>query len=458
MGNLSTQHSWDLFFLVILLVQRQRWRKAIVRTYGCKQAVRQNPKEPFYGFDFQMKMYMDVPFLYELHQRYGDTYEVSPWISTSTTCTIAPGNLRAINLSKDFGVSPMRLPGMEYFCGRGFITTDGDTWRDARKLLKPSFELNNVRKLHTLRREVDVFLKQLPGDGSTVDLQPLLYVMFMNSALHFVLGVHPSKQASGVPLTADGFVKSFHDALFYSMLRKFVDTCTAAHGFLDYYINQTFSEIDGPKDKSLIQALSAQTNDLDFIRSQVIQAMMAAQDTTSELLTNALFRLARHPKYWDRLRTEFAGKSEDDLSAENLLALRLHPIFPLLGRIALRDTNLPVGGGPSHDHPMFIQKGSMVVMDYYALHRNPEVFGDDVETFRPERWDSIKPTQWEVLGFGGGNRACLGQQKATIEASYVLARLAQVIELKMTCKSANGCKVAVYLTEHLARSEPNTGL
>jgi cytochrome P450 len=96
-------------------------------------------------------------------------------------------------------------------------------------------------------------------------------------------------------------------------------------------------------------------------------------------------------------------------------------------------------------------------MSYYSLHRNTTVFGEDVETFRPERWDSIKPAHWEYLGFGEGNRACLEQQKAMIEASYVLARLAGAIErlenrdsgewrgkLKMTCKSANGCKVAAY--------------
>lgn len=324
-------------------------------------------------------------------------------------------------------------------------------------------------------------------------------LQFLNSALHFVLGIHPSEQSSGAPLTADEFVKSFHDALVYSMFRvilgrawnllpqkKYINTCAAAHGYLDYYINQAFIKGDSQKNKSLIQALSVQTDNSDFIRSQVIQAMMAAQDTTSELLTNALFLLARHPRYWEQLHGEFAGKAEDALSAENLLdcklienilhesksentladtnslnillALRLYPIFPILGRIALRDTKLPVGGGRNHDLPMFIQKGSMVVMGYYTLHRNPRVFGDDVESFRPERWNSIKPAQWEFLGFGGGNRACLGQQKAMIEASYVLARLAQVIEkldsrdskdwkgeLKMTCKSVNGCKVAVQL-------------
>ncbi|OTA54141.1 cytochrome P450 [Hypoxylon sp. EC38] len=332
--------------------------------------------------------------------------------------------------------------------------------------------MNNIRDLSTVQGEVDTLLKRLPKDGPTVDLQPLLYVMFLNSALHFVLGVHPSEQQSEAPLTADEFVKSFHSALIYSMFRvvlgrawsllpqkKYIKKCATAHKFLDYYINRSLEENGGRRTKSLIGQLSEQTHDPDFIRSQVIQAMMAAQDTTSELLTNALFLLARHASYWDQLRAEVVAISEDGFSAEALMgsALRLHPIFPLLGRLALRDTFLPVGGGLNHDHPIYVEKGSMVVMSYYALHRNRSVFGDDIEEFRPERWDSIKPEQWEFMGFGGGNRACLGQQKATIEAAYVLARLAQSFaklesrdsrdwkgELKLTCKSANGCKVAMY--------------
>lgn len=66
---------------------------------------------------------------------------------------------------------------MEYFCGRGFITTDGETWKHSRNLLKPSLDLGNIRDLNILKREVDALLRQLPKDRSTVDLQPLLYVM-----------------------------------------------------------------------------------------------------------------------------------------------------------------------------------------------------------------------------------------------------------------------------------------
>ena len=52
----------------------------------------------------------------------------------------------------------------------------------------------------------------------------------------------------------------------------------------------------------------------------------------------------------------------------------------MLGRVALRDIQLPVGGGPNHDLPVFIPKDTLVVMSYYALHRNKSVFGEDIET------------------------------------------------------------------------------
>lgn len=165
-----------LLSLAILLWQRQRQRKAVARSHGCDLVTSHQPKEPFTGFDFQMRMYSDITLLHQLHLRYGDTYQVGSWISLPPVCTTNPENVRAINLSKDFGVAPMRLPGMEYFCGQGFITTDGETWSYSRKLLKPSFALSNVHSLTTLKGEVDALLEQLPKDGSTVDFQPLLYV------------------------------------------------------------------------------------------------------------------------------------------------------------------------------------------------------------------------------------------------------------------------------------------
>jgi cytochrome P450 len=43
------------------------------------------------------------------------------------------------------------------------------------------------------------------------------------------------------------------------------------------------------------------------------------------------------------------------------------------------------------------------------MHRGPVVFGDDVEDYRPERRESIRPGR-SYLPFGGGARHCPAQQ------------------------------------------------
>jgi cytochrome P450 len=72
------------------------------------------------------------------------------------------------------------------------------------------------------------------------------------------------------------------------------------------------------------------------------------------------------------------------------LGLRLHPAQPSNSRIASKDTILPTGGGPDGQSPVFVPKGSMVHFAAFALHRRPDLWGDDAEEFRPERWVNEK--------------------------------------------------------------------
>ncbi|KAI1082058.1 hypothetical protein F5B20DRAFT_534272 [Whalleya microplaca] len=57
-----------LVVFALFLFRRQSQRRALVHSHGCEQAVMHLSKEPVTGFDFQMRMYMDIPFLYNLHQ------------------------------------------------------------------------------------------------------------------------------------------------------------------------------------------------------------------------------------------------------------------------------------------------------------------------------------------------------------------------------------------------------
>lgn len=136
---------------------------------------------------------------------------------------------------------------------------------------------------------------------------------------------------------------------------------------------------------------------------------------------------------------------------------RLNPTIDTIIRVALRDTTLPtgdsVGGGEA---PIYINKRNVVVFSLYVMHRRKVLFGEDAGTHRPERWETLRPTAWSYLPFGGGPRFCSGQYLALIEMAYTTVKKDQafraiesldpVLEFvevyKVTLESKNGAKIS----------------
>ena len=89
------------------------------------------------------------------------------------------------------------------------------------------------------------------------------------------------------------------------------------------------------------------------------------------------------------------------------------------------------------------------------MHRRKDLYGEDADEFKPERWEKLRPS-WEYLPFSGGPRICIGQQYALNEASYTTVRLLQEFKaiesrddrpwtevLQLTCTNMYGAKVAL---------------
>ncbi len=66
--------------------------------------------------------------------------------------------------------------------------------------------------------------------------------------------------------------------------------------------------------------------------------------------------------------------------------------MPGSGKVAVRDTVLPRGGGPDGDKPVYVPKGSFVNYAIYAMHRRQDFYGLDADEFRPERWETCRPS------------------------------------------------------------------
>lgn len=74
-------------------------------------------------------------------------------------------------------------------------------------------------------------------------------------------------------------------------------------------------------------------------------------------------------------------------------------------------------------------------MNPYVLQRTEEVFGEDKDSYVPERWlrkegegeqdfaERRQKMKKSILAFGAGHRVCLGQEMAMLEVTKTLSTL-----------------------------------
>jgi cytochrome P450 / NADPH-cytochrome P450 reductase len=174
------------------------------------------------------------------------------------------------------------------------------------------------------------------------------------------------------------------------------------------------------------------------IRAQCITFLVAGHETTSGLLSFAIYFLLEHPEYLDRAREEvdrvLGGTLQPTFDQVHELtyvrqvldeALRLWPTAAGFRRHAKEDT---VIGGGRYAIPEDL--GMMVFSP--MLHRDKSIWGEDADEFNPdhttpERMSTIPPNAYKP--FGTGQPACIGRQFALQEAVLVLGMLLQRFEL-----------------------------
>jgi cytochrome P450 len=90
--------------------------------------------------------------------------------------------------------------------------------------------------------------------------------------------------------------------------------------------------------------------------------------------------------------------------------MRLLPAVPFNAKVANKDTWLPRGGGENGRSSIFIKKGQIVSFWAWASHRRTDIFGQDAEDFRPDRWEKIKRDVSGYIPFQPGPRVCPGRE------------------------------------------------
>ncbi|KAM5535289.1 hypothetical protein V8D89_011043 [Ganoderma adspersum] len=174
------------------------------------------------------------------------------------------------------------------------------------------------------------------------------------------------------------------------------------------------------------------------IKYNLLTFLIAGHETTSGMLTFATYFLLKNPDTYRKLREEIDAKIGDrSMTAQDvgklpyLLAvmretLRLAPTAPLRSIHATEDAVL--GGKYA------IEKGQHMFVNLYSIFRDPKVWGEDADHFRPERmldgkFEALPPNAWQPFGFG--MRACIGRPFAWQEAQLTLVTVLQRFDLIM---------------------------
>ena len=159
------------------------YRKA-QRSHGCKSPPHYWHWDPIFGTDTIIGTVIDVLRNRNLltlagrHESYGPTYQTTS-LGVGTIWSKDPELIQCVwgTNDKDWGNEPFRLEPMEPFCGQGFITMDGDVWEHSRALVRPTFHNSKISDLSFIGAATEALIARITQDGSTIDLQPLLFTM-----------------------------------------------------------------------------------------------------------------------------------------------------------------------------------------------------------------------------------------------------------------------------------------
>jgi len=107
--------------------------------------------------------------------------------------------------------------------------------------------------------------------------------------------------------------------------------------------------------------------------------------------------------------------------------LRLYPPAPNAQRQARND--IEVNG-------RVIPNGTNIWIDVVAMHHDVELWGDDVNEFKPERFDGNLhggcKNKMGYMPFGFGGRMCIGRNLTTMEYKIVLSLVLSRFEISVS--------------------------
>lgn len=341
--------------------------------------------------------------------------------------------------------------------GDGLFTseTEEPNWRKAHNILLPSFSRTAMRGYFDKMLEIAIQLVQkwsrlnpdesvdVPEDMTRLALDTIGLCGFNYRFNSFYREQSHPFVSSMVRALSETMSQAqrlgIQDMLMVKSRRQLQQDLEFMFSLVDKIIAERKAHSQQEEDDLLAHMLKGQDPEtgeaLDDtnIRYQIITFLIAGHETTSGLLSFALYYLLNHPEKLQRGYDEVDRVLTDPVptyaQVKNLKyvrmildeALRLWPTAPGFSLQAKKDTVLA--------GKYAVNQGDRMVVLIPQLHRDVSAWGEDAEMFRPERFEDPSRVPHDAYKpFGIGQRACIGQQFALQEATLVLGLLLKHFE------------------------------
>lgn len=335
------------------------------------------------------------------------------------------------------------------FLGQGILTSEGEQWRKHRRVVQPAFHRKRLRSFgDTMVRLADEAIDR--WDGS-IDLGEEMMRLTLSVVGETLFGTDMRWMAGELAPALDTAQR--HTERVIAGLIPADESNTSRRGrrferavrTLDQLAYRLIDErrAAGTEGDDVLGMLLAARDESGEplprkqVRDEVLTLVSAGHETTANALSWTLVRLSRHREVWQRLAGEVAGAlgerkpTIEDLGSLGYVrqvldeSLRLHPPVWTLGRIADEPVDLGEGGAR-------VEPGELVLLSPWVTHRLAALWPEP-ERFDPDRWadPDVPRHPFAFFPFGGGARKCVGEAFAYLEATLVLARIAQRVRLEL---------------------------
>ena len=334
------------------------------------------------------------------------------------------------------------------------FTSEGECWRQQRKLTAPAFSLKTIKGFAPLMIEEAQYLldrwDQIPSDERKIDVQSEMAMVTLKIITRAMFSKQSDdRDASAIADAVRSMTQFRLQFIDFLGVPQWVPRISRLRVIsAKRLLNRAARSIIAERTKSgeskpdllgmLLSSADPETGQKmsdSQLEAEVRSYYAAGYETTATALTWVFYALHKYPAVEAKLHQELdsvlGGRTPTYSDLENLPytlqviqeTMRLFTVVPSIGREAISDDEV---------QGVHIPKKAVIVVNIWFTHRHPDLW-EEPELFKPERFspeNSGSRHRFAYLPFGGGPRICIGASFALQEAHLLLATIAQQWRLR----------------------------